>query len=96
MKIMNTMFRKRWEHAWTHTQDGRMRIIDYILADMKAYKHISDIRACDCIDLGSDHRALVATWNIRTSKLRRQERHKNKAKKLTGWQPVDDASYASQ
>ena len=31
----NTLFRKRPEHLWTHEQDGRRRVIDYIGIDVK-------------------------------------------------------------
>eukprot|EP00973_Karenia_brevis_P004081 560190-Karenia_brevis.AAC.1 len=33
LKLENTCFRKTWDNTWTHVQNGRSRIIDYILVD---------------------------------------------------------------
>ena len=62
--VANTLFRKRFEHFWTHEQHERKRVIDYVCVDDKIKRWIWNAEARDIPDLGSDHRAVWITLRI--------------------------------
>eukprot|EP00973_Karenia_brevis_P022158 3048206-Karenia_brevis.AAC.1 len=43
LRITNTFFRKRWDKLWTHVQNNRERVIDYICVDERMRKWVTDV-----------------------------------------------------
>ena len=66
--LTNTLFRKRWEHQWTHEQNGRRRVIDYTGIDCRLHKKIKNAEAKEVPDLRSDHRAFHVTLRFEERK----------------------------
>ena len=65
MVALNTMFKKRPEKQVTyHTSKEVQKQLDYILSDRKHYKWSRDAEASDTIHTGSDHRCVVARFEI--------------------------------
>jgi exonuclease III len=91
--LANTLFRKRWEHQWTHEQDGRRRVIDYIGIDSKLRKKIRHAEAKEVTDLRSDHRAVHVTLRFEE---RKKAKHGPKGKQIAnvkGWMPKYPQKY---
>ena len=94
--IMNSMFRKRFENAWTHTQAGRHRILDYFLVDVRYYKQVLDVGVLRELDLGSDHRSVLMRLRIQSNSSKKQRQPKRPGTKSKYWQPRDIAEYATE
>eukprot|EP00973_Karenia_brevis_P004321 592682-Karenia_brevis.AAC.1 len=56
--LANTLFKKRWGRRWTHTVNGRQRMIDYFLVESRHASEIIDAGVCKSLNMGSDHRAI--------------------------------------
>eukprot|EP00973_Karenia_brevis_P049765 6909365-Karenia_brevis.AAC.1 len=56
-----------------------------------------DVRICKELDLGSDHRGILAKCAI-NRRLQRRTRPRDNAKKgsVKGWRPIDDEGYATK
>ena len=69
MVALNTIYKKRPEKQVTyHTSKEIEKQLDYILSDRKHYKWSRDAEACDIIHMGSDHRCVVARFEIPNEK----------------------------
>ena len=60
--IANTFFQKPFEKIWTHSKTGNQWQIDYILIPIKIRSQLVDADAVDSVDIGSDHRAVKASF----------------------------------
>ena len=70
---LNTMYKKLpQKQATYHTRKGGKKQLDYILTDRKHYGWSKDAEANDTIDKGSDHRCVMAKFEIRPKKRKRQ------------------------
>ena len=62
---LNTMYKKIPQKQVTcHTPKGGKKQLDYILTDRKHYCWSNDAEANDMIDMGSDHRCVMAKFEI--------------------------------
>ena len=62
---LNTMYKKPPQNQVTyHTQKGAEKQLDYILTDRKHYCWSKDAEANETIDMGSDHRCVMAKFEI--------------------------------
>ena len=63
------MYKKLPQKQMTyHTPKGATKQLDYILTDSKHYCWSKDAEANDTIDMGSDHRCVMAKFEIRKAK----------------------------
>ena len=62
---LNTMYKKIPQKQVTyHTQKGAKKQLDYILTDRKHHCWSKDAKANDTIDMGSDHKCVMAQFEI--------------------------------
>ena len=62
---LNTMYRKLPQKQVTyHTPKGTKKQLDYILTDRKHFRWSKDAEANDTINMGSDHRCVMAKFDI--------------------------------
>ena len=81
---------------WTHAFEGRERVIDYILIDMKLRRNLKDACVYHALDLGSDHRATAVDLRFdASSAIKRRHGTKNK-NPIKGWRPKDGEAYRRQ
>ena len=70
---LNTMYKKSPQKQVTyHTQRGAKKQLDYIMTDRKPLCWSKDAEANETIDMGSDHRCVMAMFEI--PKVRRKTR----------------------
>ena len=73
---LDTMFRKTPQEQTTFiSPKGNEKQIDYILTKRRHLKHIKDVEANDMINMGSDHRCVMAISTI--SMLGKNSNHKD-------------------
>ena len=92
---LNTMYKKLPQKQVTyHTPKGAKKKLDYILTDRKHYCWIKDAEANDRIDMGSDHRCVMAKFEIPKAK-RNPSRNKAPPKDLdrVTWEDEHDLKY---
>ena len=95
LMLANTFFKKTWGKTWTHAQHGRERQIDYVGLDKTYFQNVVDSEACDCIDMGSDHRAVKVCMKI--GRKRRRPHHGGQVKnRARGWAPCDLEKYKKE
>lgn len=90
LSIANTFFKKPFDRAWTHLQDGRRRQIDYCVATRSKKCRVRDVEAGYDINVGIDHRCLRVDLDI--DRLATNKHKKAKPKRtpnLVGWSPRD-------
>ena len=84
--LANTFFKKTWDKRWTVAQNGRQRQIDYFGLDKTYFQNVVDAETCDCIDMGSDHRAVTVCMKF--GRKRRRPHHEGKVGSMR-WTPCD-------
>ena len=75
---LNTMYKKLpYKQVTYHAPKGGKKQLDYILTDRKHYGWSKDVEANDTIDMGSDHRCVMA--KIEIPKKQKKTTRRNKA-----------------
>ena len=68
LKVLNTIFRKHHAELYTYTSPaGAEKQLDYILVDKTLMRLCTNSEACDRLGLGSDHRAVFASFRRKVS-----------------------------
>eukprot|EP00973_Karenia_brevis_P051076 7092683-Karenia_brevis.AAC.1 len=58
-RLANTFFKKHSQNIATYTNpSGRVYQLDYILVNSRLARYLKDAYASNCVDLGSDHKAV--------------------------------------
>ena len=66
LRINNTFFHHKWDHkiTWSDSR-GRQSMIDYIITNRNIHpSQIIDVRAYRTLDIGSDHRLVIAKLRV--------------------------------
>ena len=95
--IANTSFRKQEENLVTYVSPSKMeRQIDNILIDRYLRSKLKDIYSSNDLDLGSDHKSLIARFGFSTSSTRRTRPSKKLKDTKIKWQAVDTNGYTEE
>lgn len=99
LTITNTHFRKQPHKTATFVGPNKEpRQIDYVLADLKLWRHIRDAEATSDVDMGSDHQTIRLTlYKGRAINTKQNTSQPPKPKpKATPFDQVDQRTYISQ
>ena len=82
---LNTMYKKiPQKHVTYHTQKGAKKQLDYIWTDKKHYCWSKDAEANDVIHMGSDHRCVMAKFEIPEKVKKKSRRNKAPSVEIEG------------
>ena len=82
---LNTMYKKiPQKHVSYHTQKGAKKQLDCILTDKKHYCWSKDAEANDVIHMGSDHRCVMAKFEIPEKAKKKSRRNKAPSVEIEG------------
>jgi len=95
--LANTYFKKSWEKVWTHESTaGRKRQIDYLMLDRSRLGAVRDSEVTRAIDMGSDHRCLIAKIRIQARKRKKWKQKKQTYSTFKEWQAADLEEYVQK
>ena len=84
--ISNSFGCNDWNMAWTFKNGSLKKQLDYILVDRKLAKWSMNCQVLECLDIGSDHRALVL--RLRCTPVLRKRRRKVRNKPVSTYDSI--------
>ena len=87
LKITNSHFRKQDAKLITYETSRAAKQLDYLLLDRRLNSKLRDIEATTDIDLGSDHKCLVASFSFQSRPKREKNTTPKKATFAAPWPP---------
>ena len=94
MIITNTHFQHHIDNIATYTTTtNQPRQLDYILVPASIWRHVHNARSTTCLDLGSDHKAVLLHLCLPHSKQSRRRTRKQATHTRTNWPPTDPHTY---
>ena len=92
--IANTYFQHHIDNITTYTTTtNQPRQLDYILVPATLWRYVHNALSTNCLDRGSDHRAVLLHLCIPHSRQTRRRTHKQTTHVRSSWPPDDQQTY---